>query len=62
MVAESVVIVVRFEDGALIVVGHCEQTARFVSLVGEQTSKGTCASAQMKAQHGSKDVGQAAML
>lgn len=32
---------------------HCEQEASTVRLLGEQTSKGTWASAQMKAQQGS---------
>ena len=32
---------------------HCEHEASTVRLLGEQTSKGTWASAQMKAQQGS---------
>ena len=41
------------KDAVAVARGHWEQTASSVRLLGEQTSKGTWASAHMKAQQGS---------
>ena len=53
IVGEGVVAIEDVKVAVPAVEGHCEQTASSVRLLGEHTSKGTWASAQMKAQQGS---------
>ena len=54
MVGRTLEVEVKVEVGVegFVVLGHAEHCASSVRLLGEQMSKGTWASAQMKAQQG----------